>query len=52
VGYKPGGKFLAGDGRGAVWDCDGQEILYFDDPPVQNSSSLTLLVNWLQGLKK
>jgi serine/threonine protein kinase/Tol biopolymer transport system component len=97
---KPGGKFLVGDGNGAVWSRNGKEILYLDDhsrmasveveahgdsvelgkpqilfptqpvgpglfevtpdgsrflimqAPVQNSSNLTLVVNWLQELKK
>jgi Tol biopolymer transport system component len=97
---KPGGKFLVGDGLGAVWGRNGKEILYLDDharmvsveatahgdsielgkpqtlfstqpvgpglfeattdgnrfvmiqAPIQNSSNLTLVVNWLQELKK
>jgi Tol biopolymer transport system component len=97
---KPGGRFLVGDGSGAVWSRDGKEIVYLDDhaqiasvevtahgdsvelgrpqilfptqsigpgvfeastdgnrflmmqAPVQNSSNLTLVVNWLQELKK
>ena len=27
----PGGKFLVGDGFGAVWSRNGKEILYLDD---------------------
>ncbi|MGB8012860.1 MAG: hypothetical protein WCF68_14700, partial [Terriglobales bacterium] len=97
---KPGGRFLVGDGLGAVWNRNGKEILYVDDhshmvsvevtahgdsvelgkpkilfpmqsvgitqfeispdgqrflmiqAPVQESSSLTLVVNWPQELKK
>jgi eukaryotic-like serine/threonine-protein kinase len=97
---KPGGRFLVGDGRLAVWNRNGKEILYLDDhsrmaavevtahgesvelgkpqilfpvqpvgdgqfelapdgkrflmvqAPVENSSSLTLIVNWPQELKK
>jgi len=97
---KPGGRFLVGDGQGAVWNRNGKEILYLDDhsrmasvevtahgesvelgkpqilfptqpvgagqfeitpdgkrflmmqAPVENSSSLTLVVNWPQELKK
>jgi serine/threonine protein kinase len=97
---KPGGKFLVGDGLGAVWSRNGKEIFYLDDhsrmvsvdatahgdsielgrpqvlfptqpvgpglfeasadgkrflmmqAPVQNSSNLTLVVNWPQELKK
>jgi len=94
---KPGGRFLVGDGVGAVWSRNGKEILYQDDhsriasvevtahgdsvelgrpqilfsaqpglfnaspdgnhllmmqAPVQNSPSLTLVVNWLQEPKK
>jgi eukaryotic-like serine/threonine-protein kinase len=97
---KPGGRFLVGEGQGAVWSRNGKEILYTDDhsrmasvevtahgdsvdlgkpqilfptqsvgtnqfeasadgkrllmmqPPVQDSPSVTLVVNWLQELKK
>ncbi|MGO9368055.1 MAG: protein kinase domain-containing protein [Terriglobales bacterium] len=97
---KAGGKFLVGDGLGAVWNRNGKEIVYMDDhsrmasvevtahgdslelgkpkilfptqsvgasqfeispdgqrflmiqAPVQDSSNLTLVVNWLQELKK
>ena len=97
---KPGGRFLVGEGQGAVWSRKGEEILYTDDhsrmasvevtvhgdsldlgkpqilfptqftgtnqfevspdgkrllmmqPPLQDSPSLTLVVNWPQELKK
>jgi len=94
---KPGGRFLVGDGLGAVWSRNGKEILYLDDhsrmasvevsahgdsvelgkpqilfpaqpgqfeasadgkrllmmqAPVQDSPSLTLVVNWPQEPKK
>jgi Tol biopolymer transport system component len=97
---KPGGRFLVGEGQGAVWSRNGKEILYTDDhsrmasvevtahgdsvdlgkpqilfptqsvgtnqfeasadgkrllmmqPPMQDSPSLTLVVNWPQELKK
>jgi Tol biopolymer transport system component len=97
---KPGGRFLVGEGRLAVWNRNGKELFYLDDhlrivavdvtshgesvelgkpqvlfpvqpildgqfevapdgkrflmvqAPVQNSSSLTLIVNWLEELKK
>ncbi len=96
----PGGKFLVGDGFGAVWGRNGKEILFLDDhsriasvevtahgdsvelgkpqilfptqpvgpglfeatpdgerflmmqAPVQNSSNLTLVVNWPQEPRK
>jgi eukaryotic-like serine/threonine-protein kinase len=93
----PGGRFLVGDGIGAVWTRNGKEILYLDEnvriasvevtahgdsvelgkpqalfsaqpglfqaspdgnhlllmqAPLQNSPSLTLVVNWPQELKK
>ena len=39
---KPGGKFLVGDGLGAVWSRNGKEILYLDDHSRIASVSVSL----------